>query len=160
MSKLFETLQQFETAPDGLASLLSPEGRELFGGLLPSRTVMDRTEPDRFPPSETLENQLVLWFSQDLMEELATLLLGGYTGSPWGGIEVGGVFFGTVERDGVHVRCYRSIMSDHQFGPTFKLSQRDLDGLAQLLADAGKDECLKGLVPVGWFHSKAYRQPV
>jgi hypothetical protein len=157
MSKLFETLQQYEMAPGGLASLLSAEGRELFGDLMPSRTVVNQKASTRLSPPEMIENELVLWFSQDLMEELATLLLGGYERSLWGGIEVGGVFFGTTGKDGVHIRCYRSIMSDHQHGPAFKLSKRDLDDLAQLLADAPKAECLKGLIPVGWFHSACNR---
>jgi hypothetical protein len=157
MSKLFETLQQYELASGDLPSLLSVEGRELFGNLVTSPRVVNQKASTRLSLQGTIEDQLVLWFSQDLMDELATLLLGGYERSFWGGIEVGGVFFGTTETDGVHIRCYRPIMSDHQHGPAFNLSQRDLDELAQLLADANKDESLKGLIPVGWFHSVCNR---
>jgi len=163
MSKLFQTLQQYEMESSDLPSLLSVEGRELFGDLICSPTVESRKPPARLAPLSRLsplsmmEDELVLWFSQDLIEELAALLPGGYQLSPWAGIEVGGVFFGTKETDGVHVRCYRSIMSDHQHGRSFKLSKRDIDGLTHLLTNANRDEGLNGLVPVGWFHSACNR---
>ena len=146
-------------ASGDLPSLLSVAGRELFGDLITSPTVEIRKPPARLSHPGIIEDELVLWFSRDLIEELADLLLGSDEFSPWRGIEVGGVFFGTTETDGVHIRCFRSIMSDHQHGPSFKLSKRDLDGLTQLLRDANQDKCLKGLVPVGWFHS-AYNRAV
>lgn len=156
MSRLFETLQQYEMASSDVPSLLTIEGQELFG-VLKTWAVEDRKAPDCLQRPSMIGGELVMWFSQDLMEELAALLVDGYEFSPWHGIEAGGVFFGTTETDGIHILCYRPITSDHQHGPSFKLSKRDLDDLTQLLADANEDDRLKGLVPVGWFHSVCNR---
>jgi hypothetical protein len=157
MSKLFETLLQHETASGDLPNLLNIEDWELFGNLVTSRAVVNHKAPVRLSAPGMTGDELALWFSQELMEDLATVLLGGYERSLWGGIEVGGVFFGTAETDGVHIKCYRPIISDHQHGPAFRLSKRDLDHLTQLLADAAQDESLDGLVPVGWFHTACNR---
>src|ERR1035441_4591949 len=70
-----------------------------------------------------------------------------------GGLEVGGVLFGT-RRDGVlRILAVRPIECEYANGPRFMLSKRDETGLAELLLASGGDPALAGLEPAGYLHS-------
>lgn len=87
------------------------------------------------------------------MGEIAAFANDGLQRLARGGIEVGGVLFGT--RDGVAIRieAWRPIVCEHARGPSFLLSEKDETSLVKLLADCDSESGLKGLEVLGWFHS-------
>lgn len=95
---------------------------------------------------------LTVELSESALGEILTLALDGFLSFPFGGLEVGGVLFGVREGDVVRVVTSRPVACEHSFGPGYTLSERDQEGLRQLLEDGG-DPGLAGLVPVGWYHS-------
>jgi hypothetical protein len=70
-----------------------------------------------------------------------------------GGLEVGGVLFGTQEEELVRIVAARPIECEHRFGPSFVLSEKDDSLLAQMLADFRKDRRLASLEPLGCYLS-------
>ena len=75
----------------------------------------------------------------------------GYRRIPHGGVETGGILWGRHTQDGVTVEAFRQISCEHASGPSFLLSDRDLDGIREQLQRAELDEELRHLEPVGWF---------
>lgn len=90
-------------------------------------------------------------YSLNLFHELDTLVNDGYRRIPHGGVETGGLLFGSCSGTAVQVEAYRPIQCQHAFGPSFVLSESDLAGIKEQLASAAADEDLRGLQPVGWF---------
>jgi proteasome lid subunit RPN8/RPN11 len=68
-------------------------------------------------------------------------------------MEVGGVLFGTADGDRIRVLAYRPLECEHAFGPRFVLSERDRAALKELLYAPRRERELRGLEPVGWYHS-------
>jgi len=68
---------------------------------------------------------------------------------PHGGMEIGGVLFGTRTEASVCILAERPLACEHALGPTFTLSAEDGARLRKLL-DEGRAQ---GLEPVGWYHS-------
>jgi len=100
----------------------------------------------------------VVRFLLEVVDRLAELVMSGYQRYPWGGVEVGGILLGKKESDTIHVYSFLPADCEHEHGPSFELSKRDMEGLDGLLPGAGSDEELKGLVPVGWYHSISRRE--
>src|SRR6478609_5280514 len=75
---------------------------------------------------------------------------GGFSHSPSGGPEVGGILLGRRFPDGVRISRWREIPCEHLRGPQFELSEQDEGRLQRLLAEPSSD----GLEVVGWFQSK------
>jgi general secretion pathway protein A len=96
-------------------------------------------------------------FTSELLESLAELVMSGYQRYSWGGVEVGGILLGKKEPNAIHVSAFRPIDCEHEQGPSFLLSKRDIDSFDQLLAGVGSEEDLNGLVPVGWYYSISRR---
>ena len=90
-------------------------------------------------------------YSLNLFHELDTLVNDGYRRIPHGGVETGGLLFGSRSGNALQVEAYRPIQCQHAFGPSFVLSESDLAGIQEQLVSAGADQDLSGLQPVGWF---------
>ncbi len=96
---------------------------------------------------------LVVEYSALVMEELRQAAEEGFQRIGHGGLEVGGVLFGTREVGSVSIEDWRVLECEHARGPSFVLSDNDEAGLARLLEDARTDPELKDLAPVGWYHT-------
>lgn len=96
-------------------------------------------------------------YSLALFHEIDTLVNDGYRRIPHGGVETGGLLFGEWNENGLRIEAFRLIQCQHAFGPSFVLSEGDLQKLREQLASYESDEDLKGLRPVGWFigHSRS-----
>jgi len=102
-----------------------------------------------------------LWISSDgslrvsyslaLFSEIDALVNDGYRRIAHGGIETGGILFGTTNENSVSIEAYRPIECQHAFGPSFVLSESDLTALREQLAASDADPELRGLKPIGWF---------
>ena len=92
-------------------------------------------------------------YSTPVVEDICALAVEGLTRLRRGGVEVGGILFGTRRGPEVQILAHRPLPCEHAHGPSFSLSDRDLEGLAELLEAALHDGALRGLEPVGWYHS-------
>lgn len=88
-----------------------------------------------------------------VLEEICAIAVDGLYRFRHGGMEVGGVLFGTVQRGVVRITAFRILDCEHAFGPRFVLSERDRAAMKQLLELPRTEPSLAGLLPVGWYHS-------
>ncbi len=92
-------------------------------------------------------------YSTAVVEGICALAVEGLSRLRRGGVEVGGILFGTRRGPQVQILAHRPLACEHAHGPSFSLSAKDLEGLGQLLVAALQDSALRGLQPVGWYHS-------
>ncbi|MGE5567500.1 MAG: hypothetical protein ACM3S5_00540 [Rhodospirillales bacterium] len=92
-------------------------------------------------------------YALPVLEEIAAAAVDGLYRFRHGGVEVGGVLFGTVQRGVVRITAFRELECEHAFGPRFVLSERDKAAMRQILELPRREPSLAGLQPVGWYHS-------
>ncbi|MDP9113619.1 MAG: hypothetical protein M3O20_08055 [Acidobacteriota bacterium] len=92
-------------------------------------------------------------YSLIVIEEIRQVVADGFQRLQRGGIEVGGVLYGTRQDRTLKVTAMREIACEHARGPTFHLSDNDRAALKAQLARDKEDMRLEGLVAVGWFVS-------
>ena len=92
-------------------------------------------------------------YSLIVIEEIRQVVADGFQRLQRGGIEVGGVLYGTRQERTIRVTAMREIACEHARGPTFHLSDNDRAALTAQLARDKEDMRLEGLVVVGWFLS-------
>jgi proteasome lid subunit RPN8/RPN11 len=95
----------------------------------------------------------VIEFDRQIMEDIRLAAVEGFLRIRHGGVEVGGVLFGTHVDGRIRIVAHRPIECEHIAGPSFTLSPGDEKRLEGLFAGAAADEELQGLEPVGWYHS-------
>ena len=88
-----------------------------------------------------------------VIDEIRQVVADGFQRLQRGGIEVGGVLYGTREDRIVRILAMREIACEHARGPTFHLSDNDRAALTAQLARDKEDMRLEGLLVVGWFLS-------
>jgi hypothetical protein len=89
-----------------------------------------------------------------MMNRMRMMALKGLFAIPRGGLETGGVLFGSLGGGRVLLRAFRELECEHAAGPSFILSGADRARLSGLLASAENDPELAGLAAVGWFRSR------
>ncbi len=92
-------------------------------------------------------------FTLAVLEEVAATAVDGLYRFRHGGMEVGGVLYGTAEQGVVRITAFRPLDCDHAFGPRFVLSEKDRAAMTALLELPATDPALQGLTAVGWYHS-------
>jgi proteasome lid subunit RPN8/RPN11 len=92
-------------------------------------------------------------YSLVAIEEIRDLVSEGYQKFVRGGIEVGGVLYGRLEGNTVHIEAVREIQCEHAMGPSFNLSAKDHAALTEQFERDASDPKLEGCIPVGWFVS-------
>ena len=90
-------------------------------------------------------------YSIPVLQEIEFLVNDGYRRIPHGGVETGGLLFGTADEATVRIDGFKPIECEHAFGPSFQLSERDLERLGRQIADSVRDDSLESSIPVGWF---------
>lgn len=88
-----------------------------------------------------------------LLDEIARLVQDGYAATSHGGLEIGGLLFGRRSNGSVTVEDFRPLACDHTLGPRFILSERDEQGLRNLLNAPATEPALRGLNVIGWYCS-------
>ncbi|MFL6462876.1 MAG: hypothetical protein ACJ73N_00510 [Bryobacteraceae bacterium] len=96
-------------------------------------------------------NSFKISYSLPVFHEIDFQVNEGYRRIPHGGIEIGGILYGTSSKNAISVEAFRPIECEHATGPSFNLSQRDLLQLTASLTTTPSDDELKNLVPLGWF---------
>src|SRR5581483_5188562 len=120
-----------------------------------------RTVTAQTPP--TVDIELETWRAEDgaarvdyaraVIDELGISATEGFNRLPHGGVEIGGVLFGTRESDRVKALAYRALECEHALGPSFTLSENDRRAFEELLNAPAADSELAGMQPVGWYVS-------
>ena len=96
---------------------------------------------------------LAIEYPLEVMDEIRATAAEGLQKLARGGLEVGGVLFGSRREAGIRILTWRPIPCEHALGPTLQLSERDRAELKRLLEEAPEDPDLSGLQPVGWYLS-------
>lgn len=134
---------------NGLAGRRPPHGPKING-------VSTASEPGLDPPPLIWRARgwaFALDWSAAVLEEIRQAAVEAFFSLPHGGVEIGGVLFGTREGERVRVLAARALACEHAFGPSFTLSERDHEGLRGLLDEGGRDAGTRDLEAVGWYHS-------
>lgn len=101
---------------------------------------------------------MVVRYSLPLFHEIDFQVNEGYRRIPHGGVETGGVVYGRISGSTINLEAFRPIQCEHASGPSFVLSDRDLDTLRLSIQAASSDDELQGLIPLGWFiaHTRSH----
>ncbi len=102
---------------------------------------------------ETPECPFRIEYAAGMLNQIRMAAVEAYYSVPHGGVEIGGVLFGSSEPGRVVIRNFRRIECEYASGPSFALSERDLEALERLLRETETDPSLAGQRRVGWFHS-------
>jgi len=92
-------------------------------------------------------------YSNSVLEEIRLEAVKGITLLRHGGVEVGGILFGSNAGDKIRISAFRALRSEYAYGPNFILSRNDEVALENLLQESKADPSLDGMEPVGWYHS-------
>src|SRR6266436_1610005 len=147
---------------DGRCDLLLPPARERRGQLrrrlrrgdlaavLPKDARM--SDPG-FASWSVAESPITIEYTLVVLEEIRRAVSEGHQRLSRGGIEVGGVLYGSREGRTVRVLALHEIECEHARGPAFKLSDKDRAALADQLAQDSHEPRLEGMICAGWFLS-------
>jgi hypothetical protein len=89
------------------------------------------------------------WLS--LFHEIDFQVNEGFRRIPHGGIEIAGLLFGTSDDKSVRIEASRPIDCEHSRGPSFVMSERDVEKLREQIGAAPSDGELSGLNLIGCF---------
>jgi proteasome lid subunit RPN8/RPN11 len=92
-------------------------------------------------------------YSAVALDEIRQAAVDGYHRVPHGGVETGGILFGTHEEAVVRIQAWRPIVCEYAKGPSFALSEKEEVALAEALQSWGGDAALAGMEPVGWYRA-------
>ena len=98
-------------------------------------------------------NAFRIEYSGAVLEEIRQIAVEGYHCVPHGGVETGGILFGTHQKNGVRIKAWRPIVCEYAKGPSFLLSEKDEAALAEALKAWRGDAELAGMEPVGWYRA-------
>ena len=107
---------------------------------------MSNSPAAAFASWETPQCPFRIEFPAAVMDEIRAAVVNGYYSVPRGGVEVGGILFGKIERGSVRIESWQPIPCEYATGPSFTLSSNDHVVLKRIVEDSQ-------LEPVGWFHS-------
>jgi len=107
----------------------------------------------KFGTWSVAESPISIEYSLVVIEEIRREVAEGFQRLSRGGIEVGGVLYGTREGRDVRILAMRPIVCEHARGPAFLLSDKDRIALNQQLLTDLEDPRLEGLISVGWYLS-------
>ncbi|MEP6963298.1 MAG: hypothetical protein ABI995_14550, partial [Acidobacteriota bacterium] len=99
------------------------------------------------------ESPITIEYSMVVIEEVRHEVSQGMLKFSRGGIEVGGVLYGTRDGRKVRIEAIRPIHCDHSRGPSFQLSDADRARLETQLKEDAAEPRLEGLICVGWYVS-------
>jgi hypothetical protein len=90
-------------------------------------------------------------YSHSLLQEIDFYVAEGYRRIPHGGLEVGGLLYGPVEDGALTLLAYQPIECQHSKGPSFALSESDVETLRAQIHTFRENEA--DLPVAGWFVS-------
>jgi proteasome lid subunit RPN8/RPN11 len=107
----------------------------------------------RFGSWSAAESPVTIEYSLVVIEEIRHEVSEGFQKLSRGGVEVGGLLYGTRDGRTVRLMAMRPITCEHARGPAFQLSTSDWEILEEQIAHGGEDPRLADLICLGWFVS-------
>src|SRR5580704_7595104 len=107
----------------------------------------------RFGSWSAAESPVTVEYSLVVIEEIRHEVAEGFQKLSRGGVEVGGILYGTRDGRTIRILAMRPITCEHARGPAFLLSDKDRMALNEQLTADAEDPHLDGLISVGWFLS-------
>lgn len=107
----------------------------------------------RFGSWSAAESPVAIEYSLVLIEEIRHEVAEGVQKLSRGGMEVGGVLYGSRDGRTVSALAMRPIACEHARGPAFLLSDVDRAALHRQIEEDEADPRLEGMICVGWFLS-------
>lgn len=107
----------------------------------------------RFGSWSAAESPVTIEYSLVVIEEIRHEVSEGFQKLSRGGVEVGGLLYGTREGRTVRILAMRPINCEHSRGPAFQLSSADREVLEEQIEHGGEDPRLTDLICLGWFVS-------
>jgi proteasome lid subunit RPN8/RPN11/cell division protein FtsB len=107
----------------------------------------------RFASWSAAESPVTIEYSLVVIEEIRHEVSEGFQKLSRGGVEVGGILYGTREGRTVRLLAIRPINCEHARGPAFQLSDSDKAALEEELERNTEDQRLADLTCLGWFVS-------
>jgi proteasome lid subunit RPN8/RPN11 len=101
------------------------------------------------PPGQSVRIE----YSEAVLEQIRETAVDGYHRVPHGGVETGGILYGTHQKSVVRITAWRPIACEYAKGPSFLLSAKDEAALQETLAAPGGDADLDRLEPIGWYRA-------
>src|ERR1039457_4282125 len=92
-------------------------------------------------------------YSGAVLEQIRETAVDGYHRVPHGGVETGGILFGTHQENVVRIMAWRPVVCEYAKGPSFLLSEKDEAALAEALKSWRGDAELARLEPIGWYRA-------
>jgi hypothetical protein len=99
------------------------------------------------------DSPITIDYSLVVLEEIRHEVNQGLQKFSRGGVDVGGVLYGSRDGRKIRVSAVRMIPCSHLHGPSFILSEEDQAGLTRQLSEDASDPHLQGLICLGWFLS-------
>src|SRR5580700_7138006 len=107
----------------------------------------------RFGSWSASQSPVTIEYSLVAIEEIRQEVSEGFQRLSRGGVEVGGILYGSRDGRTVRVTAIRPIACEHARGPAFQLSDTDREMLSEQLECEPEDPHLADLICVGWFVS-------
>src|SRR5580658_3168390 len=107
----------------------------------------------KFGSWSVAESPITVEYSLVVIEEMRHEVAEGFQRLSRGGIEVGGVLYGTRDGRTLRILAMRPIACEHARGPGFLFSDKDRIALNEQLVRDKDEPNLDGLISVGWFLS-------
>jgi hypothetical protein len=95
----------------------------------------------------------VIRYRRSVLESIGLHATKQFLSIPRGGIEIGGVLFGTIDDAAVTISDHREFSVEYLNGPSYILAESDRQRLSQFLETAPQDPELADLEVVGWYRS-------
>ena len=115
--------------------------------------MIEKTAEGKLGSWSSPESSRTIEYPLELLDEIRLTVSSSFHMRARGGLEVGGVLFGSRSENAIRIVAWRPIACDHSQGASFILSDNDLQELARLLEASGVNPDLKGLEVAGWFVS-------
>jgi hypothetical protein len=97
-----------------------------------------------------------VFVGERVLRDLRMLAIDGLVALRRRGLEVGGILLGETSGGEVHIDAFVEVPCEHRYGPSYTLSEGDLEKLRELLAEP-RGETLRVL---GFYQSFTSREPV
>jgi hypothetical protein len=107
----------------------------------------------RFGSWSAAESPVTIEYSLVIIEEIRHEVTEGFQKLSRGGVEVGGLLYGTRDGRTVRLMAMRPLVCEHARGPAFQLSDSDRGILEEQIEHAAEDPRLADLICLGWFVS-------
>ena len=110
---------------------------------------MERSEDSPLVSWSAPQCWFTIEYSPRVLDDIRLAVVDAFFSVPRGGVEIGGILLGDFQKKRLRITGYAPVECEHAFGPSFTLSDRDQERLAELLGRRS----LPGRQAVGWYHS-------